>query len=99
MRLSEEARGIIRSTTREVFGEEAQVRLFGSRTDDSKRGGDIDLLVELPSPQPDTRKKSLTLVAKLQMRLGDQPIDVLVIDPQSPSDAICRVAKATGETL
>jgi predicted nucleotidyltransferase len=99
MRLSPESREIIRATTHEVFGQDAQVRLFGSRTDDSRRGGDTDLLVELPSPRADTRRKSLTLVAKLQMRLGDQPIDVLVIDPESPPGAVRRVAKATGEPI
>ena len=97
MRLTPEVREIIRTTTRELFGDQAQVRLFGSRTDDNQRGGDIDLLVELPSHQSDARKKSLTLVARLQMRLGDQPIDVLVTDPESPDDVIHRVAAATGE--
>ena len=99
MRLTPEVREIIRTTTRELFGEQAQVRLFGSRTDDNQRGGDIDLIVELPSHQGDARKKSSTLVARLQMRLGDQPIDVLVIDPESPDDVIHRVAAATGEPV
>jgi len=99
MRLTPAARDIIRKTTREVFGEGAQVRLFGSRLDDSQRGGDIDLLVELGSHQPDSGKKSLRLAALLQMRLGDQPIDVLVIDPQTPLQPIHRVATATGEPV
>jgi predicted nucleotidyltransferase len=68
VRLSPTARDIIRATTREVFGEQAQVRLFGSRTDDAQRGGDIDLLVELPSPQPDARRKSLARLASSRKR-------------------------------
>jgi predicted nucleotidyltransferase len=96
MRLTDHAREIIRNTTCEVFGPEARVRLFGSRTDDSQRGGDIDLLVELPVHDPDSRKKSLTLAARLQMRLGDQPIDILVLDPQTPLQPIYQVAAATG---
>ena len=99
MRLTPEAREIIRTTTQEVFGAQARVRLFGSRTDDNQRGGDIDLLVELPSHQSDAPKKSLTLAAGLQMRLGDQPIDVLVTDPESPLDPIHRTAAATGELI
>ena len=92
MRLSAEMRNIVRQTTREIFGESARVRLFGSRTDDDQRGGDIDLLIELPAPQADARKKSLALAARLQMQLGEQPIDVLVIDPQT----VHREAAATG---
>jgi predicted nucleotidyltransferase len=96
MRLTPQTREIIRTTTHEVFGATARVRLFGSRVDDNLRGGDIDLLVELPSHQADSRKKSLTLAARLQMRLGDQPIDILVLDPDTVLQPIHRVAVATG---
>jgi predicted nucleotidyltransferase len=99
MRLTAEARHIIRATTHEIFGEQAQVRLFGSRIDDNQRGGDIDLLVELPNPQKESRKKSLALVARLQMRLGDQPIDVLVIDPETALQPVHLMAAATGEPI
>lgn len=96
MRLTDHTREVIRNTTCEVFGPEARVRLLGSRTDDTQRGGDIDLLVELPVHDPDSRKKSLTLAARLQMRLSDQPIDILVLDPQTRLQPIHRVAAATG---
>ena len=48
MRLSEHDRLAICQVTREVAGIGARVYLFGSRTRDDLRGGDIDLLVELP---------------------------------------------------
>jgi predicted nucleotidyltransferase len=95
MRLSESARQAIPETAREVFGPQARVSLFGSRTDDSLRGGDLDLLVELPAPDPEYRRKALTLAALLQQRLGDQPIDVVVIDPSTPLQAIHNNASAT----
>lgn len=50
MRLSDQQRTIIRSSVAENFGADAVVRLFGSRTDDSQRGGDIDLLIETKLP-------------------------------------------------
>ena len=96
MRLTPETRDIIRHSTQAVFGLDSQVKLFGSRIDDRQRGGDIDLLVELPHPLPDTRRKSLTLAARLQMQLGDQPIDILVVDPETRLDPIHRHAVATG---
>ena len=48
MRLSQQTQQVIRDTVREVFGVEANVKLFGSRINDDARSGDIDLLVELP---------------------------------------------------
>lgn len=50
MRLTHEQIAIIRRTAQEIFGPEARVWLFGSRVDDSKRGGDVDLLVESGRP-------------------------------------------------
>ena len=50
MRLSQHQLAAIRTTATEVFGEQADVWLFGSRVDDRKKGGDIDLLIR-PSPQ------------------------------------------------
>lgn len=96
MRLSQQSRATIRAITREVFGEGAIVRVFGSRVDDQARGGDIDLLVELPEADPESRHKALTMVARLQQRLGDQGFDVLVIDPTTEQSAIHRQARQTG---
>ena len=95
MRLSQSAQ----QTTREVFGQEARVSLFGSRTDDSQRGGGLDLLVELPAVDPEQGRKSLTLAALLLQRLGDQPIDIVVIDPSTQLQAIHRNGRATGIPL
>ena len=41
MRLTEDESRIIRDTVRRRFGRNARVWLFGSRTDDTRRGGDI----------------------------------------------------------
>lgn len=99
MRLTPKTREIICRTTREVFGEAARVRLFGSRVDDSAHGGDIDLLVELTDHEPQARKKSLTLAARLQMQLEGQPVDVLVLDPGTQPQPIHRQAIETGIPL
>lgn len=49
MRLPPEQQAAIRTAAAEAFGEDVGVWLFGSRADDSWRGGDIDLLVR-PGP-------------------------------------------------
>ncbi|MDT8440010.1 MAG: nucleotidyltransferase domain-containing protein, partial [Wenzhouxiangellaceae bacterium] len=49
MRLTNNQIQAIKTAAAEIFGDEAEVWLFGSRIDDDKRGGDIDLYVELPA--------------------------------------------------
>ena len=99
MRLTPETRRVIKEVVLEVFGPNAAVRLFGSRTDDAARGGDIDLLVECSAPVTDKLGKSLALTARLQLRLGDQRIDVIVADPQTKPQSVHEVARRTGVPL
>lgn len=99
MRLSQQTQQIIRNTVREIFGAEANVKLFGSRVNDDARGGDIDLLIELPSVTTEVERKTMQLTARLQMRIGDQPIDVLVLDPSTPRQSIHEQASLTGISL
>ena len=99
MRISPRTQTIIRETVSDIFGPEAQVLLFGSRLDDQARGGDIDLLIKLNHPDPESRRKELTLIARLQRRLGDQPIDVLLIEPGDQLSAIQAQALEQGVQL
>ena len=59
----------------------AKVYLFGSRTDDAKRGGDIDLLV-LGEIEDAFHTRS-RIWGELQNRLWEQKIDVVVAKPDS----------------
>ncbi len=88
MRLTETQLATIKSTINEVFGENSSVYLFGSRTDDNSRGGDIDILVEAPLKPAQALEKKLKTSARLCMRLGDQKIDIITTpslfnDPRS----------------
>jgi len=51
MRLQSHEVDAIRAAVREIFGPTARTRLFGSRTRDDLRGGDIDLFVEVEPGQ------------------------------------------------
>lgn len=99
MRLTPEQAETIRRATAEIFGPAARVRLFGSRLDDAARGGDIDLLVECDQPVADLAHKRVQLVARLQLRLGDQPIDVLVSAPGAPQGPVHAAAARLGVRL
>lgn len=99
MRLSPDIRQVIKESVLDVFGPNATVRVFGSRTTDAARGGDIDLLVECGEPVKDRLKKTLALTARLEIRLGEQKIDVMVTDPHTKSQSVHEVARRTGVPL
>lgn len=77
MRLTEHQKKSIIENLKIVFGERAKVYLFGSRVDDSKRGGDIDLLIEC-EPCYNTFANVIKFLTKLQNNIGQQKIDVVV---------------------
>lgn len=99
MRLTQHTCDIIRQTVRELFGPGATVSLFGSRVDDSARGGDIDLLVETSTVVENQASAASRLAARLQMQLGDQRIDVLLLDPVTREQPIHSIARETGIRL
>lgn len=99
MRLSPEQIAVIRQAAEEIFGHDVDVRLFGSRLNDQDRGGDIDLLVASETIIDGKVDKMLRLTARLQLRLGDQPIDILVVDPSTPLNPVQRHAIETGRRL
>ena len=96
MRLTADQIAAIKQTSAEIFGDTAQVWLFGSRVDDRKRGGDIDLLIR-PSAR-DARQAlidKIRFLARLEQRLGERKIDVVI---EAPDDQrpIVQVAHQTG---
>ena len=87
MRLGDHDRQAIRRVTTEVAGPQARVLLFGSRTRDDLRGGDIDLLVELPESGADTLAVALRTDAPAatgdqRSVIGERKIDVRITDQQ-----------------
>ena len=101
MRLTEQQRTIIRATVAETFGADAGVWLFGSRVDDNQRGGDIDLLIEINQDDVDSISRSeISFQTKIQAKLGEQKIDVLLDYPSRKSrPPIFAIAKQTGILL
>lgn len=96
MRLSPEQIAVIKAAVAEHFGDDATVTLFGSRVDDSKRGGDIDLLICPSSAAGDELfSRKVRLLAKLERSLGERKIDV-VIEAQNDPRPIVSIAHATG---
>ena len=81
MRLSQEE---IRALREALDGLPVErVFLFGSRTDDARRGGDIDVLLYSCAPS------AFMLAHEASSRFAralDAKLDVLVVDPDSPTE-------------
>ena len=75
MRLNDKYIQTIKNSFQEVFGE-GEIYFFGSRVDDSKKGGDIDLYLVVKD-KSDLFKKKLRFLAKIKKTLGEQKIDVV----------------------
>jgi len=101
MRLTSQEIQIIKSAVYEVMGDNACVWLFGSRVDDNKRGGDIDLFIEVDLAEARDRiQKKSQLWTKLQFQLGEQRIDIVIAEPQLKEHRLIeQIAKQTGICL
>jgi len=95
MRLKEAEITIIREVFLKVFGH-GELYLFGSRVDDSKRGGDIDLYI-VPSSTDNLAVKKIDFNVLLKKNMQDRKIDV-VID-RGRNRLIDTVARKTGVLL
>lgn len=101
VRLTDLQRAIIRETVAETFGANANVWLFGSRVDDTQRGGDIDLLIETELTDADAiARAEIAFLARVQMKMGEQKIDVLLDYPSRKAyPPIYAIARQTGVPL
>ncbi len=101
MRLSAFQANVIRDSVVKNFGQAARVWLFGSRVNDQRKGGDIDLYIE-PEFQDTARlvESKLHLLRDLHKKLGEQKIDVVIHRDAFNEDLpIFRIARETGIRL
>lgn len=101
MRLTPRQIAIFKHVAAEIFGPEAGLILFGSRVDDHRRGGDIDLYVtgfeQSVEQQLDAR---LRFLVRVKREMGEQRIDVIFAPASGqPSLPIHRMAEQTGVRL
>ena len=98
MRLTAQEVTAIKKAAAEIFGGAAVVRVFGSRLDDARRGGDIDLHVQLSATDPGAggvaRFRGL-----LDQLVGEREYDIVIAQAGGPLSAISRKAIAEGEVL
>jgi predicted nucleotidyltransferase len=102
MRLTAQDLQATEEYAQEFFAPGSTVRLFGSRMDDQRRGGDIDLLIETPNamlPHDQVERRN-GFLARLYRRLGEQKIDVLIVPTGCPDErSIIQTARRVGQVI
>ena len=93
MRISLQERDAIKES---VHGRDpnAQVYLFGSRVDDTKQGGDIDLLILSRTIEPGDKSSIRRDICE---KIGWQKIDIVIA--KDTTEAFVRIALAEGILL
>jgi predicted nucleotidyltransferase len=107
MRLTPSDVAAIKAIVAEHFGTAAVVRLFGSQVDDSRRGSDVDLVVETGEPwaaDGSGLMRELRCQIALEAALGDdiageRRVDLVVQWTDRPLPSIVAIARAQGVVL
>ncbi|OFZ81011.1 MAG: hypothetical protein A2583_02175 [Bdellovibrionales bacterium RIFOXYD1_FULL_53_11] len=81
--VGEETDAIIRSCSRVFEDTLRNIHLYGSRTDPSKRGGDIDLWIELETEPADPQTLKRQLRIALEDSIGERKVDILLTGPRT----------------
>ncbi|MHB8981032.1 hypothetical protein [Thiobacillus sp.] len=81
MRLTVQQTRTIKQLAMQLAGEHAKVRVFGSRLDDQARGGDLDLMLELPEPVANPAFLAAQLSARVSRLMHGRKVDVLLAAP------------------
>lgn len=79
MRLTpNEVLAIKEAIEKKISLQHAELRLFGSRTKDNLKGGDIDLLLIVPdkTSYQEVALKKVSILIEIQNRIGEQKIDL-----------------------
>ena len=99
MRLTPEQIALTRQIVQMLVGTQSRVWLFGSRVDDSLRGGDIDLLVDCDKLVNDPALLAARLSASLSRAMDGRKVDVIIRAPNLLALPIHTIAVEEGVQL
>jgi predicted nucleotidyltransferase len=99
MRLTPEQIEHIHQFAIQIGGPQASVRLFGSRLDDMARGGDIDLLLDIPTPVEQPALLAATLSARVSRFMRGRKVDVVIHAPNLMRQPIHDIVLREGIVL
>lgn len=86
----------IQAVIQQIAGQQATTWLYGSRLDDTRRGGDVDLLIQ--STPPITLLQRARIKTQLERELS-LPVDVLACGEDGQLSPFARIAVSQGHRL
>ncbi len=96
MRISHDQATAIRGVIEGRLPQVEKIILFGSRADDHRHGGDLDILIEAAGPVPIMQRAAL--MRELEDETG-LPVDLIIRDTNLPPRPIEEIARSTGIPL
>lgn len=96
MRLTSEEISIIKNIILK-YVPDAKIMLFGSRVDDTKKGGDIDIFVQ--TEQNITLKEQIKILAKIEILGVERRVDLIFKTPNSKEQSIFDTITKSGILL
>ncbi len=96
MRLDDQQIATVKMLVGKIAGRGATVRLFGSRLDDSARGGDLDLLVESEQPIDVLQRADLQWNLEQHLHL---PVDLVFLEKEKTRTPFQELAYARSQLL
>ncbi len=99
MRLTQDQIHIIKSTAQALLGDDVKVTLFGSRVHDPIKGGDIDLMLEIPQNIANPAVIAARMASRVSLAMQGRKVDVLLKAPNLLEQPIHRIASQEGIPL
>jgi predicted nucleotidyltransferase len=99
MRLTSQQSHAIVELAHHLAGRQASVRVFGSRLDDHAKGGDLDLLLQVPEPVANPALLAARFSAKISRLMHGRKVDVVLAAPNLMRLPIHDVALKEGVLL
>jgi len=97
MRISDQEKFLFIQYAKKHFGNQMHLYLFGSRIDDDKKGGDIDLFLD--SKIDITMQQQINFIADSYQYITSRKLDLVVKSPNLENRPIYDTAKAEGILL
>jgi predicted nucleotidyltransferase len=99
MRLTKQQQTAIKHLAEEIFGRDVVVIVFGSRVDDTKKGGDLDLLIKTNQAVNRPAVDAARMASRVSRLMNGRKVDVLIQAPTLKTLPIHTIAQETGIRL